>query len=33
MHMAREQGNGDRAVFVEECNCPTGYDGFSCEVI
>ncbi|XP_052832935.1 basement membrane-specific heparan sulfate proteoglycan core protein isoform X4 [Octopus bimaculoides] len=31
MHMAREQGTGDRAVFVEECNCPTGYDGYSCE--
>ncbi|GAB1602266.1 basement membrane-specific heparan sulfate proteoglycan core protein-like isoform X6, partial [Argonauta hians] len=31
MYMAKEQGNGDRAIFVEECSCPTGYDGNSCE--
>lgn len=32
MNSGTPQGRGDRTVLVEECDCPTGYDGLSCEV-
>lgn len=27
-----EDIGGSRAVFVEECTCPPGYTGLSCQV-
>lgn len=32
MEQATTTGAGDLAVSVEECQCPVGYTGTSCEV-
>jgi hypothetical protein len=32
MEQATATGAGDLAVSVEECQCPVGYTGTSCEV-
>lgn len=32
MEYATEDGAGDQAVSVEQCQCPVGYTGTSCEV-
>lgn len=32
LDVAERKFSGERAYAVEECSCPTGYRGLSCEV-